>query len=464
MSSVITTSEAKEPILLPPPPAAPPVSVRHAVPRVIEAIRTEAWAITDSAMSTICAIASRENEISVDALEALQAKRVAGTFDLRTRDGVGLMSVQGPLVKHADMFSMISGATSYEGIRRDLETAARDPNIRSVLISFDSPGGMVNGCAECADAIRALGEIKPVEAYVSGTACSAAYWLATACNKITLDRTADVGSIGVVQSIRDSSERDARNGVKTTEFVSSRAPNKRVDYGTDEGRAKVMRYVDSLEDIFISSVAANRGTTVDDVAINFGQGDVEVGAAAVRVGMADAVGSFEQVFARLKQGNGQTARITKEDLSMSQFTQAQLDEARATAAAEARATALAEAQTTAATAADTAAATAATAAQTRIAAILDSDPAKTRASQAKHLAFKTSMSAEEAIDLMNASAEDKGGSTAAGGQRSQEAAGGLALASLDTGAAPDKDKPAPKVYAIDTAGIFARRAAGQKTA
>lgn len=436
-----------DPVTTPPPAPAPaPMSIRHAVPRVAEAVRSQPWAITEDYLRTITAIADRENEISVEALEALQAKRVQGTFDLRVREGVAILAVAGPLMRYADMFSMISGATSYEALRRDLQTAVNDPAVRAILLTFDSPGGTTNGCAEMAQAVADAGKVKPVEAYIGGEACSAAYWIATACNRMTMDRTAVVGSIGVVMNIRDTSERDAKSGVTTREFVSSRAPNKRVDYGTDEGRAKALRLIDALEGVFIDSVAANRGVSADDVATKFGGGGLEVGADAVRIGMADAVGSFEDVFARLRAGNGQKAR-NKGKSPMTDITQAAHDAAVAAALERGR-------QEAAATAAATTAA-AEEAASKRIAAILDSEDGKKRPTQARHLAFNTKLSAEDAAGILANSAVEattaaapQAPATGAAAQpnRTVDAAAGLVMDAVQP--APDTQaKPKPSINA-----------------
>lgn len=446
-----------------------PMTIRKALPRINEAIATQGWAITAESMDLIQAIALRQHEVDVEALEKIQARRAAGAYDLRVRDGVGILDVQGPMFRYANLFTMISGGASYQMLMLDLERARNDPNIRSILLNMDSPGGEVNGCAELAAAIEAAGKVKPVEAYVGGQACSACFWLACATNKITMASTAYVGSIGVRMGIRDSSERDSKSGVRTVEFISSRAPNKRLDFESDEGRGRIQRYVDATEDVFIAAVARYRGVSEETVAQEFGGGGVEVGQAAVDIGMADALGSFEDVFSRMSAGNGVTAngRRKPEMTTAAQtppagtFSQADLDKARTEALAEGRAAAEAEAAARAEAARKEgetqangdAVAQAGKASQERIEAILTSEEAKGRTAQANHLAFKTSMSAEEAIGLMKVSSKDAmPGQT---GQRARDAAGGLAMPEANNqgnGGAKADENP------INSAGIYAKRA------
>lgn len=411
----------------------------HQVPRVVEALATVPWAITDEALATIVAIAGRENEISPEALEAMRARRVANSESLQMRGNVAILRVSGPMFRYADMFTAISGGATYEGIARDVERYRADASMAALLIAWDTPGGEVNGCAELAGIIRAVAQEKPIESYVGGQCCSGGYWLAAATSRITIDPTAILGSIGVKIGIRDSREREAKSGVRTIEFVSSNAPNKRTDFDTDAGRARIQRTADQLEAVFLNAVALNRGVSVDEVIAKFGAGGVEVGADAVEAGLADKLGSFEGVLSTLARGDGR--RITQgrippmaENTPAGTFTQAQLDDASRKAANDA---------------------------QTRIAAIMDSDAGKTRPALARHLAFKTTMSAEDAVATLAASAVEAPATATApapvvtppapaapapvaqapAGTRAQDVAGGLALATVVDGKPGTEEKP-----------------------
>jgi len=179
--------------------------------------------------------------------------------------------------------------------------------VRGIVLDINSPGGEVTGINELANVIYNARGKKPLVAYVGGTGASAAYWLASAADEIVIDETAVLGSIGVVMSYMDTTERDSKSGVRRVEIVSSRAPDKRLDPGTDEGRAKVQGLLDALEDTFVSTVARNRNTTAERVASDFGQGGVRVGKDAIAAGMADRIGSLESVIAELA-GNASTPK------------------------------------------------------------------------------------------------------------------------------------------------------------
>ena len=132
--------------------------------------------------------------------------------------------------------------------------------------------------------------------YVDGMAASAAYWIASAMDSITMADTAIAGSIGVVMTMPDPS----KTVVKDLEIVSSQSPNKRPDVSTEAGRGQIQALLDSLADVFIGAVATYRGVTAEAVVSNFGAGGVMVGQGAVDAGLADDVGSFESTLAALR--------------------------------------------------------------------------------------------------------------------------------------------------------------------
>lgn len=266
----------------------------------IDIAMNEIWAIEPGALSKLLAIAARQNEITPEALEAYRAGHAERGQRLRVRDGIGIIDVEGPLFKRANLFQAISGASSYSIMAQDLQTALDDPAIRGIILNIDSPGGTVAGCDELASAIFAARGKKPITSVVSGTGASAAYWIATAADRVVLSDASAVGSIGVVAAIDDRTVADERRGVRTIQFVSSRAPGKRPDYDTDAGRAVIQRQVDAIEEVFINAVAKHRGVTTAKVVSDFGAGAMVIGANAVKAGMADAVGSFEDAFAALK--------------------------------------------------------------------------------------------------------------------------------------------------------------------
>lgn len=267
--------------------------------RFLDFAQSQAWALLPERAEELSSIAARAHRVEPGVLEAYHADQLVRAERGRERDGVAILDITGPLFKRANMFVRISGATSYEIVRRDLQAALDNPDIKSILLIIDTPGGEANGCDELAAAIYAARDVKPITAYVSGMAASGGYWIASAASRVIVSDAALLGSIGVVLGIPDGKVAEERRGIRTHEFVSSQSPGKRPDLNSPEGKGRIQSMVDDLAEVFIAAVAKYRGVTVETVISNFGAGGIKVGAKAVAAGMADEVGQLEATIATM---------------------------------------------------------------------------------------------------------------------------------------------------------------------
>jgi signal peptide peptidase SppA len=138
---------------------------------------------------------------------------------LTIEDGIGVIAIEGPILRKPDLFARVFlGATSSEEIGEALREAAGRNDIKAVFLNIDSPGGTVAGTPELAAAVASLNERKPVYAFSSGLMCSAAYWVASQARAIYATPSAQVGSIGVVQAVIDSSVAIDKAGIKVEVF------------------------------------------------------------------------------------------------------------------------------------------------------------------------------------------------------------------------------------------------------
>lgn len=268
---------------------------RKPLPKVL----SQPLAISQEGLQLVLSVWSRDeffSDVRMKALAARDGQPLENTQAAEIRDGVAVIPIYGPLFRHANMMMEISGGSSYGHLRKDLQAALDNPAVKAIVLDVDSPGGEVDGVAELSDAIRAAtSAVKPVVAYVGGMGASAAYWLASAAQMIVCSETAMLGSIGVRTAVVDDSERDAKEGVRSIEIISSQSPGKRDLPVDDEVLGKVQAHADYLAEIFINAVAKNRGKSPEVVASDFGQGDVLIGERAVAAGLADRVGNLEQV-------------------------------------------------------------------------------------------------------------------------------------------------------------------------
>jgi signal peptide peptidase SppA len=188
---------------------------------IIDALYHKPLAITTAGFETIDAIARpiifENKRPETDAFgRPMDIKMVI-------ESGVATIPIFGPLLQHASLLAKQCGATSYDDIREDLENAA-NARVDCAILNFNSPGGQATGCLECAEFIRDFQEETgiPVYAFTDTQMCSAAYFLASACDTIFATRTAMVGSIGVIIALMDSSKAMENEGLKPMIFSSGK--------------------------------------------------------------------------------------------------------------------------------------------------------------------------------------------------------------------------------------------------
>lgn len=278
----------------------------HKYDRIFSELFGTPWLISEEWMMTIVEIAKRQ--VDFDAVAARKGKYMENTERAKMYGNKAVIPISGPIFPKSNLMTDFSGATSIEILSRDLLKAVNDDGIESIILDIDSPGGHVTGINEMANMIREYSVSKKITAYVSGTGTSAAYWLASACSEIVVDATSRVGSIGVVVAYPKESG-------DVIEIVNTTSPNKRPDITTDDGRAVVVGQMDALAEVFISSVANFRNTTEKKVLSDFGRGGILVGEHAVKVGMADRLGSFEQLL-KENGGNSMSGKGTEATLTL----------------------------------------------------------------------------------------------------------------------------------------------------
>lgn len=214
--------------------------------------------------------------------------------------GIGLVEVHGPLMHHADPF-----CDSYDDIKRRVSAAIDRGATKAVVLSIDSPGGLVSGAFDTADEIRAFCDASGVElvAFVDGQATSAGYALACVANRVFVPPTGFVGSIGVIDALIDATAQDRAFGLQFSIITSGarKSDGNPHTTTTDAAITSAQARVDDLAAIFFEHVSQRRGIAVDKVA-GLEAGLVH-GARAVALGLADDVKTYDQVLALLRGGD-----------------------------------------------------------------------------------------------------------------------------------------------------------------
>lgn len=236
----------------------------------------------------------------------------------RTPEGTGIVTVVGELVNRGAWIGASSGLVSYEGVKHQLSQAAADPRTKAIVLDLETPGGEAVGAFEAAAAVREAAKVKPVVAVVNGMAASAGYALASGASRIVTMPTGVSGSIGVVMVHFDYSQFLADEGVKPTLIFAGahKVDGNPFEELPEAVRTDFQREVDAFYSKFVETVAAGRrGLSTD--AIRSTEARTFLGDEAVRVGLADSVGTLESVLTDFSRAHGR-AQSSKKGASMSE--------------------------------------------------------------------------------------------------------------------------------------------------
>ena len=299
--------------------------------------------------------------------------------------GSAIIPVSGSLVAKTNTLRPYSGMTGYDGIKANLDMALADETVSHIIFDMDSSGGEVTGCFELADYIFESRGDKKITAMVGSLACSACYAIASACDEIVISETATVGSIGVITAHTSIEKAMDNQGVEVTLIHAGKHKADGNPYVKlpPEVKDRIQANLDSIHMMFAERVAKYRGMSVN--AILETEALTYLGTKAIDVGLADNVVSCIDYIKELSHTSGTTINLEND---MSKEHEKALADATATGVTTGTAAGIKQGGA---------------AMQERIGSILMSDNAQGRTKLANHLAFKTSMTVEEADTMLEMS-------------------------------------------------------------
>ena len=218
--------------------------------------------------------------------------------------GVAVMAMRGLMVASALPWELELADMSR--IESGLKAAGRDPEVSSILISVDSPGGQVTGTISLSDTVAAVNKIKPITAHIGGVGASAGYWVASQAGKVTADRMARIGAIGVVDILYDDSAAALAAGIKpvvieTSPLKSMGMPGVPVSAEMVE---EAKRIVAGYMEAFTASIKAGRGIDPKTVAT----GQTWFAKDAKALGLIDRIATFDETLTAMIEKNNATAK------------------------------------------------------------------------------------------------------------------------------------------------------------
>jgi protease IV len=196
------------------------------------------------------------------------------------KEGVGIIELKGLIV-------------SSETILKNLTEFRNDPDVKSIVLRIDSPGGGVGAAQEIFQEIERTNEVKPVVASMGSMGASGGYYAALGAETIMANPGTMTGSIGVIIKFPNLEGLYEKIGYKNQVIKSG--PLKDIgasDRALNEEERKLMQdLIDNVYNQFVRDVAAARSLPEETV-FKLADGRVYTGEQALELGLIDRLGNF----------------------------------------------------------------------------------------------------------------------------------------------------------------------------
>ena len=181
-------------------------------------------------------------------------------------------------------------------IVRQIKKYSDDNSIKAIVLRINSPGGSVASSQEIYNELLKTrkNSNKKVITSMGNISASGGYYIACASDKIVANPGTLTGSIGVIMAFSNMEELMGKIGIKS-EVIKS---GKYKDMGspmrkfTADDRRLLQDLIDDVHDQFVNVVAKGRNLEIKR-AKELSDGRIFTGRQALKVGLVDELGSFE---------------------------------------------------------------------------------------------------------------------------------------------------------------------------
>lgn len=186
-----------------------------------------------------------------------------------------------------------------------LERAAADPWVKAVVLRLDTPGGEVTASDIVYHEILRFKKRTglPVVGLMMSVAASGGYYIASACDFIVAHPSTLTGSIGVISVFPSVEALMSKVGVKVNVIKSGPAKDSGSPFRdmTDDEKKLFQGIIDEYYEGFLAVVARGRKGKIPAAELRtIADGRVYTGPQALKLGLVDAVGYFEDAFAKAR--------------------------------------------------------------------------------------------------------------------------------------------------------------------
>jgi len=227
------------------------------------------------------------------------AQKVATTHtDSESEEAIAVVYAQGEIMDGEGDVNIIGEGA----MRRALQEAREDKDVKAVVLRVDSPGGNALTSELIWRELELTKKVKPLIVSMGNYAASGGYYISCNAHKIFAEKGTITGSIGVFGVFPNFAGLSNRIGihteqVKTHAQAAEYSPFLPVDPAF---RAYAQEGVERVYTLFANRVAAGRHMTFAQVDA-IGQGRVWSGADAKNIGLVDAIGGLQDAIKEAAQ-------------------------------------------------------------------------------------------------------------------------------------------------------------------
>lgn len=179
-------------------------------------------------------------------------------------------------------------------IKRSLEEARNDEDVKSIVLRVDSPGGNALTSELIWREIEITKKVKPVVVSMGNYAASGGYYIAANANRIFAEPNTITGSIGVFGMLPNMSQLGKNIGINAEQVKThTNANGYSIFEPMDENfKGYVLESIEKTYATFLKRVAEGRNMSTAQVDA-MAQGRVWTGMDAKKLGLVDEIGGLE---------------------------------------------------------------------------------------------------------------------------------------------------------------------------
>lgn len=212
-------------------------------------------------------------------------------------NAIAVIDIMDVITKHDQDCGPAGMVTKSKIIKRCYQNS----NIEAIVLKIDSGGG--EGYAMFNMEQTLSERTKPVYAYVSDLAASAAYGIASCCDAIYANMdVAQIGSVGAYTTLVDYKPFLEKQGVKVHEIYASQSKDKNIEVREAfKGNYVPLRTkISAFNQKFIDMVANNRGAKLTGKPENWNTGAIMPATEALKIGLIDKVCTWDEAIADIE--------------------------------------------------------------------------------------------------------------------------------------------------------------------